>query len=59
MSDNDGRRPAGWLSELVFEGMADPVVQVVSEQNGEVVYTVRAKGGTVPAAGSMPRASTR
>ena len=44
MSDNDGRRPAGWLPELVFEGVADAVVQVVSEQIGEVVYTVRVKG---------------
>ena len=44
MPDNDGRPGAGWLPELVFETAADPVVQVVSEPTGEIVYTVRIKG---------------
>ena len=39
--DNDGRQPTGWLPELSFEGEQSAVVQVVSEQTGEVLYTVR------------------
>ena len=41
--DNDGRRPVGWLPELVVEGVARPVVQVIAEGSGEVLYTVRAR----------------
>ena len=44
MSDNDGRKPVAWLPELVFEGAANPVVQVVEEATGDIVYTVRASG---------------
>ena len=47
MSDNDGRRPAGWLPQFVFEGAADPVVQVVEEKTGDILYTVRVKGDRV------------
>ena len=42
--DNDGRRPVAWLPELLVEGVARPVVQVVAEADGEVLYTVRARG---------------
>jgi hypothetical protein len=42
---NDGRQVAGYLPELVFEGAESPVVQVVEEQSGEVLYTVRAQDG--------------
>ena len=45
MEMNDGRKVAGYLPELVFEGADDPVVQVISEESGEILYTVRAKGG--------------
>lgn len=41
--DNDGRRPVAWLPELVFEGGVRPVVQVIAEATGEVLYTVRAR----------------
>jgi hypothetical protein len=44
MDDNDGRKPVAWLPELVFEGTADPVVQVIEEATGAIVYTVRARG---------------
>lgn len=44
MADNDGRKPAGWLPLLVFEGAADPVVQVIEEATGSILYTVRARG---------------
>ena len=42
--DNDGRKPIGHLSELVFENAADPVVQVIEEATGEVLYTIRVQG---------------
>jgi phosphodiesterase/alkaline phosphatase D-like protein len=42
---NDGRRVAGWLPDLVFPGDARPVVQVVQEATGEILYTVRAASG--------------
>ena len=34
----------GWLPLLRFEGATNPVVQVVDEDSGEIVYTVRASG---------------
>lgn len=43
MEDNDGREPIGYLAELSVSGIARPVVQVIYEPTGEVVYTVRAK----------------
>ncbi len=42
--DNDGRKPVAWLPELVFEGAANPVVQVVDEKNGGILYTTRVAG---------------
>ena len=44
MTDNDGRRPQGWLPTLQFEGVVDPVVQVVEQQSGEILYTLRIQG---------------
>jgi hypothetical protein len=44
MEDNDGRTPAAWLPRLEFEGASRPVVQVIDERNGEILYTVRAGG---------------
>jgi hypothetical protein len=44
MANNDGRKPKAWLPELKFEGVADPVVQVIADNNGEILYTVRVKG---------------
>lgn len=44
MSNNDGRKPVAWLPELVFEGAQDPVVQVIAEKTGEVLYTLRVRG---------------
>lgn len=43
-ADNDGRKPIAWLPELQLEGMQDPVVQVIHEPSGEVVYTRRIVG---------------
>jgi 3',5'-cyclic AMP phosphodiesterase CpdA len=42
--DNDGRKPAAWLPELVVTGAENPVVQVTDEASGEVLYCVRAPG---------------
>ena len=44
IADNDGRKPVAWLPELIFEGGANPVVQVIEDRTGEVLYTVRVAG---------------
>ena len=41
MEENDGRKVFGYLPEVRIEGQADAVVQVMSEANGEVLYTQR------------------
>ncbi len=43
---NDGRKVAGYLPEFVFDGTKTPVVQVIEEASGEILYTVRAAGGS-------------
>jgi hypothetical protein len=42
--DNYGRRAVAYLPELRVTGMTDPVVQVIDEGAGEVVYTLRIRG---------------
>lgn len=42
IDDNDGRPPVAWLPELIVEGTEHPVVQVISEPDGEILYTIRA-----------------
>jgi len=42
--DNDGREPVAWLPRLLFNGAVNPVVQVVEEATGEILYTVRTVG---------------
>lgn len=44
--DNYGRKAKAHLPTLQIKGPADPVVQVISETNNEVVYTLRIKGTT-------------
>ena len=44
MEDNDGRTPVGWLPQLNFKGTPNPVVQVIEEATGEILYTVRVQG---------------
>ncbi len=44
--DNYGRRPLAFLPTLDLAGPPDPVVQVIDEDLGEVVYTLRIKGNT-------------
>ncbi len=39
-----GAPPQGYLPTLVVEGITDPVVQVISEPGGTIVYTIRMRG---------------
>lgn len=41
--DNDGRSPVAWLPELLIEGVERPVVQVVADSDGEILYTIRVR----------------
>ncbi|ADG69599.1 hypothetical protein Plim_3787 [Planctopirus limnophila DSM 3776] len=41
---NDGRAIQGWLPELIFEGVENPVVQVIEEATGDILYAVRVQG---------------
>ncbi len=42
--DNYGRQAQAWLPELKIKGPEDPIVQVIDEANGAVVYTLRING---------------
>lgn len=44
--DNYGRKPAAHLPELRITGVPNPVVQVVDEGSGELVYVFRLNGQT-------------
>jgi hypothetical protein len=44
LAETYGRRAAAHLPTLNVTGVADPVVQIVDEANGEIVYTVRMAG---------------
>ncbi len=46
MSDNDGREAVAYLPELNFKGIKDPVVQVIEESTGDVLYTTRVRGSS-------------
>ncbi len=45
MADNDGRKPAAYLPAIVSD-TPDPVVQVIAEATGEILYTLRIAGTT-------------
>ena len=40
---NDGRKVAGWLPELQFGKGINPVIQVIEDKTGEILYTARAQ----------------
>lgn len=44
VKDNYGRKAAAWLPTLEVTGLTNPVVQVVQEDSGDVVYTIRIRG---------------
>jgi hypothetical protein len=43
-ADNYGRKGVAYLPTLKVSGMSDPVIQVIKETTGEVIYTLRIKG---------------
>jgi len=44
--DNYGRKAAAYLPTIQVTGMTDPVVQVIDEAGGQIVYTLRIRGST-------------
>ena len=46
MEDNYGREAVAYLPTIEVTGMTDPVVQVVNEASGEIVYTLRIDGNS-------------
>lgn len=42
--DNYGRTPRVWMPEIKVEGIVNPVVQLIDEADGQIVYTVRIRG---------------
>jgi len=40
---NDGRKVHGHLPEVKLDGVANPVVQVIDEASGDILYTVRSQ----------------
>ncbi len=42
--DNYARKPAAWLPKIKVTAMKNPVVQVIDEADGEIVYTLRIRG---------------
>jgi len=44
--DNYGRKAAAYLPTLEVKGVADPVVQILEEPSGALVYALRIKGTT-------------
>jgi hypothetical protein len=45
-ADSFGANPERWLPTLEITGLRDPVVQVVEDATGDVVYTFRMEGGS-------------
>ena len=45
-TDNYGKNAAGWLPEIRVEGMKNPVIKVIREYTGELVYSLRLAGNS-------------
>ncbi len=45
-TDNYGREAAAYLPTIEVSGLDDPVVQLVNEDSGQVIYTLRINGPT-------------
>jgi alkaline phosphatase D len=41
---DNGLTSAGWVLDRIHSATADPVVQVIDESSGEIVYTIRIRG---------------
>lgn len=48
-ADNDGRKPAGKLPRITVTGSKRPVVQVIEEVSGDIVFTRRMAGPEIEA----------
>ena len=46
-TDNDGRKPAGFLPELTFEKVNNAVVKVYDESDDSLVYAMRIQGNRI------------
>ncbi len=46
VEENYERKPTAYLPTLEFQGIEDPVIQLMEEKTGEIVYTIRAKGSS-------------
>ncbi|MFK7911901.1 MAG: hypothetical protein AB8F34_15070 [Akkermansiaceae bacterium] len=44
--ENDGRKVVGNLSKITVNGIKNPVIQVIAESTGEILYTIRIQGNT-------------
>lgn len=44
MLDNYGRKARAWLPTIEVDGAEDPVLEVIDERSGELVYALRIKG---------------
>ena len=44
MEDNYGREAVAFLPTIEVEGIIDPVLQIIDEADGDIVYTLRIKG---------------
>jgi hypothetical protein len=44
--ENYGRKIYGYLPDLNFESLSDPVVRVINEDKGELVYALRINGNS-------------
>lgn len=42
--DNNRRKPTGYLGALAVKGAPDPVVQVIDDASGEILYTLHIRG---------------
>ena len=42
--DNFGQQPVAYLPEVIVDGATDPVVQVIEEKTGQILYTLRIQG---------------
>ena len=42
--DNYGRQATAWLPEIQVRGINNPVVRIIDEKSGELLYTIRVSG---------------
>ena len=43
-TENYGRKAVAWLPEIKVTGHTDPVIEIIEEQTGEMLYSLRIKG---------------